>query len=542
MIVDILVFITAFFLFLYYRGTRNYKKYKLRGLAQAEPTWPFGSAHNWGMLFSKNIGVSTQYSVFMGTELEKEKMFGIYGHPDNGDALVINDAELAKKMLIKDFDHFVDRTSFGLKFDEDNEADMVFAHSFMMQKGDDWKTNRSLMTPVFTTGKLKLMYSLLDKCGKQLEDHVAKCSEQNVEIDCKDIFSKFSLDGISTSGFGIESKSFTDPNNTFRKMVSELMRHPGSEAATTYEMAKLILKGIVPAIQYVVSAPNFSPKGTFFLTDVLKKTIKHRETTNFKRNDIIDLIVDQIENKNKEAKDMFESKFEEDAAIDMSSVKDTAQKLDKEKILVSNAFLLFVAALDTTSSTLTFVVHFFLKHPEVQEKAREEIMDVIGGSKKVTFEQIQDLKYMDKVIYETLRHNHPFPHILERVCTKDYKVPGTDYVVKKGEIVNFTFLYERMRKENESFYNSAEYDPQNFDASNNPDNFLFLAFGQGPRNCIGKRYAMISIKIALVSILRKFRLVKSKNTTENLEQYKFLSGADVTFEAIPLENFEESRN
>ena len=466
-------------------------------------------------------------------------MFGIYGHPDNGDALVINDAELAKKMLIKDFDHFVDRTSFGLKFDEDNEADMVFAHSFMMQKGDDWKTNRSLMTPVFTTGKLKLMYSLLDKCGKQLEDHVAKCSEQNVEIDCKDIFSKFSLDGIATSGFGIESNSFTDPDNTFRKMVSELMRHPGSEAATTYEMAKLILKGIVPAIQYVVSAPNFSPKGTFFLTDVLKKTIKHRETTNFKRNDIIDLIVDQIENKNKEAKDMFESKFEEDAAIDMSGVKDNAQKFDKDKILVSNAFLLFVAALDTTSSTLTFVVHFFLQHPEVQERAREEIMDVIGGSKKVTFEQIQDLKYMDKVIYETLRHNHPFPHILERVCTKDYKVPGTDYVVKKGEIVNFTFLYERMRKENESFYNSAEYDPQNFDASNNPDNFLFLAFGQGPRNCIGKRYAMISIKIALVSILRKFRLVKSKNTTENLKQYKFLSGADVTFQAIPLENIEE---
>ena len=67
MIVDILVFLTVLFLFLYYRGTRNYKKYKLRGLPQAEPTWPFGSAHNWKMLFSKKIGVAEQYSVFMGT-------------------------------------------------------------------------------------------------------------------------------------------------------------------------------------------------------------------------------------------------------------------------------------------------------------------------------------------------------------------------------------------------------------------------------------------------------------------------------------------
>merc|ERR1711887_432158 len=98
--------------------------------------------------------------------------------------------DIAKKMLVKDFDHFVDRTAFGLKFDEANEADMVFAHSFMMEKGDGWKKNRSLMTPVFTTGKLRLMYQLLAKCGKQLEDHVTKCSEKGEEINSKDVFFK----------------------------------------------------------------------------------------------------------------------------------------------------------------------------------------------------------------------------------------------------------------------------------------------------------------------------------------------------------------
>ena len=467
-------------------------------------------------------------------------MFGIYGHPDNGDALVINDMGVAKRMLVKDFDHFVDRTAFGMKFNEDDDCDMIFAHSFMMLKGDDWKTNRNLMTPVFTTGKLKLMYSLLEKCGKQLEDHIVTCSEKNLEIDSRDIFSKFALDGIATSGFGIVSNSFKDPDNTFRTMVSEVMRHPGSESGKPYEVAKVVLKGIIPAIQYVVSAPNFSQKGTLFLKDVLKKTIAHRETTHTKRNDIIDLIVDQMENKNcAETKSEFESKFEEDAALDMSGVQKTKEKVDKEKILVSNAFLLFIAALDTTSSTLSFIMHFLLKHPEVQERARDEIVEVMGTSTKITFDQIQDLKYIDKVIYETLRHHHPFPFFIERECTKDYLVPGTDYVVKKGEVVNFTFLYERMRKDNESFYNSSEYDPENFDASNNPDSFSFLAFGQGPRNCIGKRYAMISIKIALVSILRRFRVVKSKNTTEELQQYKFKSGADVTFHAIPLEEVED---
>jgi len=320
------------------------------------------------------------------------------------------------------------------------------------------------------------------------------------------------------------------------------MRYPDAEAGSNYEIVKLILKGIIPMIEYVVTVPNFSKKGMMFLEGVLKKTIKLRETSNTRRNDIIDLVIDQLENLNQKTEENvaeFESEFEKDAALDISNMKGNDFNFEKEKHLVSNAFLLFVVALDTTSSTLTFMVHFFLKYPEVQEKVREEILETVGSSENVTFDHIQNLKYLDNVIYETLRHVHPFAHILERECTKDYNIPETKYVVKKGEIVSFTFLYERMRNENDKFYNSAEFDPDNFDASNNPDNFSFLGFGQGPRNCIGKRYAMISIKIALVSILRSFRLVKSNNTNENLVQYKFLVGADVPFKVIPLEITEE---
>ena len=99
----------------------------------------------------------------MNTDLAKEKIFGIYGHPDGDDCFVINDVDLAKRILIKDFDHFVDRTTFGLKFDENVEADKIFSQMFMFSKGDDWKSGRSMMSPVFTTGKLKLMFPLLER-------------------------------------------------------------------------------------------------------------------------------------------------------------------------------------------------------------------------------------------------------------------------------------------------------------------------------------------------------------------------------------------
>ena len=159
-------------------------------------------------------------------------------------------------------------------------------------------------------------------------------------------------------------------------------------------------------------------------------------------------------------KNVTEDQFDKDAEIDVSNLKTSAMNFDE--ILVSNAFLLFVAALDTTSSTLTYVIHFLLKYPELHEKVRDELNEVVGSSDKITFEHIQDMKYLEKFILETLRKAHPFRHIFERFCTKDYQISGTKYVIRKGEIINFSLLYERMKLENDSFSNPLEFDPENF--------------------------------------------------------------------------------
>ena len=103
--------------------------------------------------------------VYLDTPLMKEIMFGVYGHPDKDDCLMINDLDLAKRMLIKDFDHFVDRGDFGLKLDPHDEIDKIFANTFLLMKGDQWKTTRNLITPVFSTGKMKLMFPLIRKVG-----------------------------------------------------------------------------------------------------------------------------------------------------------------------------------------------------------------------------------------------------------------------------------------------------------------------------------------------------------------------------------------
>merc|ERR1719348_1139281 len=147
---------------------------------------------------------------------------------------------------------------------------------------------------------------------------------------------------------------------------------------------------------------------------------------------------------------------------------------------------------------MAVVTYTFITQPVIQERARQEIFDVVGDSKKITADHLKDLKYLENVINEALRF-HGIISNLQRICTKDYRVPGTDFTIIKDAPVNVEFS----GLEEECFFNSTECDPDNFDPNNNPNKFGFSGFGQGPRNCIGMRYAYMALKMALVKTLVK---------------------------------------
>lgn len=93
-----------------------------------------------------------------------------------------------------------------------------------------------------------------------------------------------------------------------------------------------------------------------------------------------------------------------------------------------------------------------------------------------------------------MRKYPPVP-ILSRVCTKDYKVPGTDIILKVDEEVNISVWGIH--------YDPAYYpDPQKFDPTrfndenkNGRHQFAFLPFGEGPRICIGMQCVAVPIRV-----------------------------------------------
>ena len=85
-------------------------------------------------------------------------------------------------------------------------------------------------------------------------------SQEGKEIDSKETFFKFAIDGIATAGFGIELDSFADPNSVFVKMVKEIQRAKDSESGSPLEMTKLIMAINFPILKSFMDLPNFSRK------------------------------------------------------------------------------------------------------------------------------------------------------------------------------------------------------------------------------------------------------------------------------------------
>lgn len=91
---------------------------------------------------------------------QHQQIVGTYG-AFGSKLLVIRDLDLAKHVLIKDFDHFVDRRPFELS----EKANKYFNGMLTVMTGERWKALRGILTPVFTSGKLKTMLPTIHRVG-----------------------------------------------------------------------------------------------------------------------------------------------------------------------------------------------------------------------------------------------------------------------------------------------------------------------------------------------------------------------------------------
>jgi cytochrome P450 family 6 len=102
----------------------------------------------------------------------------------------------------------------------------------------------------------------------------------------------------------------------------------------------------------------------------------------------------------------------------------------------------------------------------------------------LTYESIMKMKFIDLCIKETLR-KYPATNILNRECTKEYQITGSKFIIQKGTPIIFSLL--GLHRDAKYFPEPEKYDPDRFtDEKHTYDEDMYMPFGAGPRNCIGK--------------------------------------------------------
>lgn len=156
-------------------------------------------------------------------DIENIKNFGhIYGvFEGTALALVVADLSLLKQIMIKDFHVFTDRRP--------RTAHKVFKHFLTNLTQDEWRRSRSTLTPTFTSGKIKAMFSLMQDSCKKLEVALKCKASLGEEVELKSLYGCYTLDVIAKCCFTTETNAFNDPNDAFLRNARDFRTGHGGK-------------------------------------------------------------------------------------------------------------------------------------------------------------------------------------------------------------------------------------------------------------------------------------------------------------------------
>ena len=489
-------------LFLLYRYmTKQFGKWESMNVPCLPGSFPAGSNPEL-INASKHI---SQITLENYQKFKDQDYFGIYmlGKP----VLTITNPETIRSVMVKEFNCFVDRTSQFLNGSMDGgDMDQFWMKQLTALGGDEWKDVRSTFSPIFTSGKMRGMLKFINIVGESLCQELDKQAQTGEDFELRTLFGKFSLDSIASCGFGLNPDSFNDKDSVFVKSAASIFVNSSMDQL---KMMSRLIPGMV-WLQKCFGINLMKPKATRFMVNTIKKTIKHRRETGVRQNDMIDLMIDCM--KDEAAAETEGGSDQYDA--DMKMEHKRGRQLD-EDIIVATSMVLLVAGYDTTGITLTWMFYELARNPEVQTKLQEEIDAALEDTdgKLPDYNVIQELPYLEMCIMETLRINNPVG-TLTRNCNQDVQLPNVPFKTRVDDLLVIPVIGIHMDEKN--YPNPTEFNPLNFtkEARQSRSPYTFLAFGQGPRACIGMRFAMLEIKVAMIEILSKFTLLPSDKNPE----------------------------
>jgi cytochrome P450 family 9 len=196
---------------IYYKLIKPSRYWDEKGIPHV-PSWPIiGNAG--ALLTKKKHFLDIAADIYKNFPNERYVGYMQFTRP----VLLIKDLDLIKQIAVKEFDHFHDHLGFT-----NSERDSLFSKSLLNLTGEKWKQMRATLSPVFTSSKLRNMYHLIEECAENFAQHFE--GKGQVEVEMKEVSTRFTTDVIASAAFGIQVNSIQNPEHEFYAMGQKLTK------------------------------------------------------------------------------------------------------------------------------------------------------------------------------------------------------------------------------------------------------------------------------------------------------------------------------
>jgi len=331
--------------------------------------------------------------------------------------------------------------------------------------GAIWHTQRKTSSKMFTANKFKNhIWKVVEKNSAKVV-RLLNSTPQGQSVDLFNLLNRFTLDSIGEIGFGADIGSLEKADSPFLKSFDKAQQI-------------ILLRFVVPGWQVLRRLGLGMEWGTRRHFDLLRDYSK-------------DIVQDLKGSLDSEAGDSFVGLF-------MKSGEVSSDKLLEDLVL---NFL--IAGRDTTAQAMSWCLWNIMQHPDVEQNILEEA-ERTCGSGPLKYDMINKLDYLEAVIRESLRLYPSVPIDLKEAAADDVWPDGTR--IARGSTVAYS-AYGMGRSKKIWGEDAAEFRPGRWrEMQAPPDAYTYTAFHAGPRECLGKRLAMVEMKALLLLIVKEVKL------------------------------------
>ncbi|XP_076457274.1 uncharacterized protein LOC143291308 isoform X2 [Babylonia areolata] len=385
--------------------------------------------------------------------------------------VMVADADAFKDVLVTNTKHYP-RPSFIYRVFE-----MIAGKtSLLSTEGAHHTAQRRLCSPAFKMGYLEGLLPVFQKKAEQLCAMWGRAidtdsqSEGTAQVDVHSTSSNLTLDVLNQSGLGYHSNALEDPADKMHQALRNILQRGRAG----------LLRVVIPSVysRLPTEGNRKFAAGLGFINSLIKKIVGEKEKA--------------MEESERSGRDLLETLL-------LATDGETGDRLSDVE-LRDHVMTFMIAGHETSASSLCWILLTLATRPDVQAKARQEVMSHLPPSgQPITLKDLDQMPYVNCVVKEVMRLYPPVPTVM-RIARRDMMMCG--YQIPQGTVI--TLSIGALHRNPAYWENPDEFHPERFLDESSVPFYAYQPFISGPHMCLGYRFAMLELRLFVAVLLSKF--------------------------------------